>query len=809
MKCQDCYFNEWSEFPRVFIAKAYKKAKILFISKSPKSIEDEQFYETERMDLAFEKSGIDPEDCEYAFIIQCSQKSQEFLISDRQLLDNSGYCQDTLESVIAMVDPKAIVVLGKNDNLIFASVTGDKDYLKNLIKPFKTFYKDKIPVYHAIDSWPRQDNGKDGIKDNKLISTFMQVKSEILDAGSRDSALNYKIVNSDLTRENFLNWFETATEFAFDIETSTGEAEIYVDTYKHPCTIYTLAIGDDTIQWVIPVDLKNFAPGLWKSSQERQSFFDRLFELGKLPNKYAIGQNGKFDNKYLEYVYGGCFTLQFDTMLAHHLLDENTTSGLKDMAAKFLNAPDYDIPKPIDFTKNSPSEVMKYNAWDVYYTFKLFKLFRAQLMEDLALARFFTKVTMPAARALHQVERTGIYVDSNKLKQNYNDIKKEVFSLEKKLTNISSINWNSTKQLGELFFSETNYNLEPVMYTKTNKPSVAEAALKIMLDTYSDKVEIVDIIETLLTYRRKLKLTQFLSSWEDYLDEEDRMHPKYLLHGTVTGRLSCKDPNLQQVPRDILARSCITAPDGFILGEVDYSQIELRVAAELSGDQQMQMCFNTGVDIHRLTASRAMGVDPETVSKADRKKAKAINFGFLYGMGAKKFKEYARDKYEVHISDEEAKSFRKRFFALYSSLQTWHARQIKLAHQFGMIRNKLGRIRHLAPDIYSDDSFTSSQAERASINSPVQSFASDMTQISLARITNELPHDKIRVVGTVHDSILFEVREDSLELCDKVYDITTNLDYIRANFGVTFNTPIDVEIKLGPWGLGEVYEPHK
>lgn len=827
-KCSECILNSYSRFSRQSRHVLNGGSDILFLLAHPTDdSENNLLNDTKRLRKVLEDVNIDADSCSYSYIINCIPKcfnartQVAFELSAEQLVTVGELCKPEIFNTIEEIGPHAIVVMGFVANKVFANITEDKDYLKALVKPFKTMYRDNIPVYHLTDLKNSFSKAQTGVKINNVFNQLQQIKKEVIDLFKRKEQLDVRFVTNKMTRHKFLQWLKDAEAFAFDVETTTGDADLYVEYASPSPRIYTLGIGDDKVQWIIPLDTRGYVkvsrttakivdqlPGLWENDDEKAEFLANVFLLSQ--GKFIVGQNAKFDNKYLKKMYGASFKLDFDTMLAHHLVDENTSSGLKEMAHEYLGAPDYDIPKPIDFGKYSLEEVMEYNAWDIYYTFKLYKLFEAQFNNDEKLKRLFYKVIMPSARAFELVEERGIYVDPEVLRVNGLKLKEEVLKLHNTLEELNpSINWNSTKQLGDFLFGPKGLGVEPVATTPKGAPSVSESSLKLLRDTYPDNEKVKLLVGTLLDYRGKLKLTQFLDGWVDYLDKDHRMHPRYLLHGTVTGRLSCRDPNLQQVPRDVMARSCITAEPGWILGEADYSQIELRVAAELSGDKQMQMCFNTGIDIHRLTASRTMGVDPDEVTKDERKKAKAINFGFLYGMGAKKFMDYAREKYEVHISLEEAKDFRKRFFNLYSGLPSWHARQMKIAHEFGFVRNKLGRIRHLAPDIYSEDTFKSSSAERQSINSPVQSFASDMTQISIARITNELPQDRIRVVGTVHDSILFEVREDSKELCDKVYDIMTDSKYIMENFDTTLSVPIDIEIKLGAWGKAEVYEPHK
>ena len=238
--------------------------------------------------------------------------------------------------------------------------------------------------------------------------------------------------------------------------------------------------------------------------------------------------------------------------------------------------------------------------------------------------------------------------------------------------------------------------------------------------------------------------------------------------------------------------------------EADYSQAELRIAAIMSGDPTLKMCFQTGIDVHQKTASNVMGVPLEEVTKDQRKKAKAVNFGFLYGMSAKKFREYARDKYGVDYTEEEAIETRQRFFESYFALPTWHDRMRRLVKKYGYVRSLIGRKRNL-PDIYSSDKKLAAEAERQAINSPVQGLGSDFNIYSLVRMAHTLDMSRIKIVGTVHDAILFEVRNDYLEeAVPIVVDIMTDMEHIERVFKTQITVPIDVEVKAGPWGSGEV-----
>jgi DNA polymerase I-like protein with 3'-5' exonuclease and polymerase domains len=265
---------------------------------------------------------------------------------------------------------------------------------------------------------------------------------------------------------------------------------------------------------------------------------------------------------------------------------------------------------------------------------------------------------------------------------------------------------------------------------------------------------------------------------------------------------SCVDPNFQQVPRDPFIRSLIAAPEGWTFFEADYSQVELRVAAMLSNEKNMKLAYQTGEDLHRKTASATMGIPPEKVTKEDRKKAKAVNFGFLYGMSYRKFKDYARDKYGVNLTEEEAKKFRERFFDLYPDLLTWHERQRRLVAKYKFVRSPLGRKRRL-PEVDSPDKAVKAEAERQSINSPVQGFASDLCLFSLIRVKEELPQKDIKIVGLVHDAMLGMVRTEKKEaLLPKVKEIMEDMRTVEEIFDTQISVPIEVEIKVGPWGKG-------
>lgn len=257
-----------------------------------------------------------------------------------------------------------------------------------------------------------------------------------------------------------------------------------------------------------------------------------------------------------------------------------------------------------------------------------------------------------------------------------------------------------------------------------------------------------------------------------------------------------KGINLQQTPRDPLLRGLFGATPGYDFIEADYSQIELRVVAFISRDPTMISLFQTGQDIHRITAIEVLHRDPK--DKEERKKAKAVNFGFVYGMGAPKFQHTAFMKYGLELPVEECVRYRKAFFNKYSGLQPWHNRQRRLVRKYGQVSSPLGRVRHL-PDIYSPDEGVRAEAERQAINSPIQSFASDMNLLAMILLGEKFKRLGLdaHILGTVHDATLFECpKNQTAQVLPLIKDTMENLP-LYQKFGVRLDVPILADLKVG------------
>jgi len=585
---------------------------------------------------------------------------------------------------------------------------------------------------------------------------------------------------------------QNSSMISFDLETT--------DLNRHGKgeTINCIGIATPQKQWILPVDM-NTSP--FRDKKElQQTMIEILVEAAE--GKKVIGHNGKFDNLWLRKKFGVSFHLTFDTMLASHLLDENTPNNLKYLARVFCGAPNYDLTTPEKKGSISPKKLYKYCATDVFYTLQLYQIFRERLKGDKTLLKIYKSLTMPAARMFEEVESEGVFLHLEKLDLVETDLLNKLGEIETELTKHTpdkTVNWNSPKQVAEVLFQD--WKLKPVQKTKTGADSTGESVLKALVGQHPG-------IELLLKQREHFKLySGFVKGWKKRM-YKGRIYPSYKLHGTVTGRLSCVDPNLQQVPRESSIRSLIGSPPGWTFVEVDYSQIELRIVAMLSGEPTMKFVFQTGGDIHTETAISVTG--KTEISKEERKKAKAVNFGFVYGMGWRKFKEYAFDKYGVVLTDGEAKTYRTRYFEKYSRLPQWHDKQRRLARTKKQVRNLIGRIRRL-PEVDSPEEGVRAEAERQAINSPVQGFGCDLSLMGAIEVYEEFPWKHVKIVGQVHDALLMLVKTEYLDkYLPKIKKIMESPKLLTETFQVNPTVPIVVDIKYGnAWGAGTEWQPPK
>lgn len=582
----------------------------------------------------------------------------------------------------------------------------------------------------------------------------------------------------------------SADAVAYDLETS-GFQE-WADDAK----IATIAVAPRPgLAFIVPI---HRADAPWKRPEH---VLETLGSALVYTNARRVAHNAKFDDRWLR-KFGVNIHADFDTMVAAHLIQENRFKGLKPLAQILLGV---DAWVDLDLGKTSAMDqplqkLARYNAKDADYTLRLYYMFREELEknENQRTLRLFVKLMMPASKALTDIEATGMWVDEERLNKARIEVASKLDEINDRLVEYSGeqLNWNSPPQVGEFLF----HTLGLPLIEKTDKgaPSTKESVLLRLRKEH-------EAADLLMEWRKWAKYqSTYLERWAEIRDTRGRIHPNYKLTGTVTGRLSSgkeegsRGPglNVQQVPRDKFIRSILGAPPGWRFIEADFSQIELRIAAHYSRDPTLQRLYQIGQDVHMMTAIKMTGKAEQDITSEERKKAKAVNFGFLFGMGPRKFVDYAYDNYDLLVGYDEAVEVRDEFFRTYSYLRSWHARQRRLAKTYKQVSSAIGRVRHL-PDIDSHDEEVRKEAERQAINSPVQSLASDMMLLALVLLHRKMNPKQAKIVGTVHDSILFEIREGVVdEWVERIRHTMENLP-LKKKFGVMLDVPVVVDIKIG------------
>lgn len=583
------------------------------------------------------------------------------------------------------------------------------------------------------------------------------------------------------------------TPIAFDVETGSStdrdegglqpwapDGVIHTISFTwEPGRSYVVAPEHPAVEWDIPV----------------ARVYDALNVA--LAGKKLGGHNAKFDAKWLRAKGIKNPYIHFDTMLMAHLLDENRPLRLKNLARTYLGADEYEAGIGFSGSATHLTKLAIYNGKDSDYTLRLYHIFKAELQKQPGLAKLYTKLTMPALRAFTEIEETGFPLDINRLRERHKEIKDNIVRFRDGLLSYvpeekrAAFNPASSQQLGWFFYEFLG--LPVPLYTPKGKPSTSEGALLAMKKSHP-------AMDLLIELRRWSKYeSTYTRNWltRAGIARKPRLYTSYNLSGTVTGRLSS---DMQQVPRNLFIRSIIGTKPGWRFVEADFSQVELRIAAMFSKDPSLTKTFQEGGDPHTETAAKVLGKPAAQITKEERKMAKAVNFGFLYGMWWKKFRVYADQNYGVQVSESEAKAYREAFFRQYTGLGPWHDRQRRLVRNLGYVKSPTGRVRHL-PTIMSTDEGVQAEAEREAINSPVQGFASDLTVLSMVLIHAELDPKKARIIGNVHDSIMLEVREEvAEEVARRVKHIMEHLP-IKELFGFVPTVPIEADVTIGQhWG---------
>lgn len=536
--------------------------------------------------------------------------------------------------------------------------------------------------------------------------------------------------------------------------------------------------------------------------QDIQALKDWIKETEQGDVKWAF-HNGKFDTVRLLYSHGIDLKISHDTMILAYLcstvdeLKDNRGKwlGLKYAAPRILGVENWDI-STSKKTSKSREDVVPYLEKDCKYTYQLLK----KLMEDLPVNRRKTyKLIIEALNAYKYVEINGLPIDIKALEDTYNDYKKQSEDISAQLKNYADINYNSPQQLQKVLFEDLQ--LPIISYTDSGAPSTGVSELKRLQGQHP-------IIDLLLKHREVEKALAFLQSWSDnaviHDDGFHYVHSNFNMHGTVTGRTSSSDVNLQQVPRNKKLKSLFKATmPGWELACLDFSQLELRFAGIVADVAAIKDSYRNGVDLHKLMAAKVAGCSMDEVTKDMRTQAKAINFGFIYGMQAASFVDYARDSYGVNVTLEESTQIRQAFFDLYPELNVYYQKVEDDLMNYCKQTSIMGRDYEINAHKLANP-FRRTNYIRAGINFPVQSAGSDYVICGLIEVINDPQlKGKIRGCATVHDSIIFLVKKDGIaDTVTRVQQIMQKPKLAEQLLTKEIDIPIVVDIELGPLGKG-------
>ncbi len=524
-----------------------------------------------------------------------------------------------------------------------------------------------------------------------------------------------------------------------------------------------------------------------------QDVLGRLKPHLENPALKKIGQNLKYD-QHVFANYGIALNgIAGDAMLASYIIESHLGHGLDELSERWLGLETITYEslcgkgaKQIGFADVAIEQATEYAAQDADFALRLEAHLRAQM--DTKQLEMYEKMELPVAQVLFEMERNGVQIDRAELARQSAELGAELMKLEQEAYAAAGqpFNLNSPKQLQEILFDKMGIPTKGLKKTAKGSISTNEAVLEQLAPDYP-------LPKIILQNRSLAKLK---STYTDKLPEmispkDGRVHTTYAQAVAITGRLASNNPNLQNIPirtaEGRRVRRAFTAPQGSVIVSADYSQIELRIMAHLSGDKTLIAAFQNGEDVHRRTAAEVFGIAPENVSPEQRRYAKTINFGLIYGMG-----QYGLAK-SLGIDNLSAKTFIDRYFARYPGVAEYMQRTKEQAAAQGYVETLFGRRLYL-PDIRNKNANARAGAERAAINAPMQGTASDLIKRAMIDVSRWLSDDLLqsKLIMQVHDELVLEVPEAELDLVkEKLPQIMAKVDEGMLN------VPLVAEVGVG------------
>ena len=479
-----------------------------------------------------------------------------------------------------------------------------------------------------------------------------------------------------------------------------------------------------------------------------------------------IGQNIKYD-AHIFLNYGiNILGINEDTMLMSYILESNQSHGMDKLSKKYLGHECISYEslvgkgvKQITFDQVYLEDAAPYAAEDADVTLQLFQNLNILLKENKSLLKVYNEIEIPSMQALIQIERNGVLIDSVILQKQSHEIGEKLIGLEKEAFILADqpFNLSSPKQLREILFEKLN--IKPLKKTPTGTPSTSEEVLKILALDYP-------LPKLILEHRSLSKLkTTYTDKLPRMINQATgRVHTSYNQAVAITGRLASSDPNLQNIPirtaEGRRVREAFIAPQGSKILSADYSQIELRIMAHLSQDERLIEAFNNDEDIHKITAGEIFNTSIKNITNEQRRYAKVINFGLIYGMSP-----FGLAK-NLNIERSAAQNYIDRYFTQYPSVRQYMDDAKQTAKEKGYVETFFGR-RLWLPEINGSNGISRAAAERAAINGPMQGTAADLIKLAMVEVHNWIKNDpqiKGKMIMQVHDELVFEVPDGEVEL---------------------------------------------
>lgn len=606
------------------------------------------------------------------------------------------------------------------------------------------------------------------------------------DTGSEPSSeteKRYEIITEQADFERWLDKLKSAELFAFDTETTS------IDAQRAELVGVSLAVKANEAAYIPVAHSYMGVP----DQLDRDAVLAALKPYLEDPNKAKVAQHAKYDINVLAHYDIRVQGVAFDTMLESYVLDATATRhDMDSLSLKYLGQSTIKFEeiagkgsKQLTFDQIALEQAGPYAAEDADVTLRLHQALWAKLQPLPSLAKVLQDIEMPLMPVLAGIERNGALVDAKLLGEQSIELGEKMVALERQAFELAGEEFNlgSPKQLGAILYEKQG--LPVLSKTAKGQPSTAEAVLAELAE------QGFELPQVIMQYRSVSKLK---STYTDRLPEQinprtGRIHTSYHQAVAATGRLSSSDPNLQNIPirtaEGRRIRQAFIAPKGYKLLAADYSQIELRIMAHLAQDAGLLDAFRHDLDVHRATAAEVFGVPLEEVTSDQRRSAKAINFGLIYGMSA-----FGLAK-QIGVDRKQAQAYIDRYFARYPGVLAYMERTREQAGEQGYVETLFGRRLYL-PEIHAKNQAMRKAAERTAINAPMQGTAADIIKRAMIKVAQWLDDSALdaRVIMQVHDELVLEVREDQIEA------VSQGLKE-RMGQAAELDVPLVVEVGVG------------